>query len=31
MENNTKGKGTGNPMDADPKKHITREIINAQI
>jgi hypothetical protein len=29
-ENNTKGKGIGNPIDADPKKQIPKEINNAQ-
>lgn len=29
-ENSTKGKGIGKPIDAEPKKHITKEINNAQ-
>jgi len=29
-ENNTNGKGTGNPIDAEPKKQIPKEINSAQ-
>jgi hypothetical protein len=29
-ENNTNGNGIGNPIEADPKKHIPREIRSAQ-